>query len=231
MTCANCQAEMTTEVLEGHLGTSVSVDLCHACQMFWFDRRESLQLSPAAVLSLFRLIGDAQARPRPPLAAKPQCPRCGARLALTHDRQRNTPFQYMRCPAGHGRLVTFLNFLREKDFVRPLSAEQLAELRQSIKTVNCDNCGAPIDLAKASVCGHCGSPLSMIDMKQAGALVGALRAASVPREIDPAVLLRMERARRDIEASFDYRTAWMDEFPQNGLFGASLRALARLLKD
>ena len=57
-----------------------------------------------------------------------QCPRCRGRLRLTHDRQRNTSFTYLRCRNGHGRLTTFFDFLREKDFVKPLTAQQLADL-------------------------------------------------------------------------------------------------------
>ena len=53
------------------------------------------------------------------------------------------------------------DFLREKNFVRPLSADQLTALRQNVQSVNCSNCGAPIDLAKTSACGHCGSPLEV----------------------------------------------------------------------
>jgi Zn-finger nucleic acid-binding protein len=58
MTCPNCQAEMTERTLEGHLGTRVSIDVCEPCQAFWFDGRESLQLSPAATLQLFHIIGE-----------------------------------------------------------------------------------------------------------------------------------------------------------------------------
>jgi hypothetical protein len=50
--------------------------------------------------------------------------------------------------------------------VRPLSARQIAELRASVQTVNCSNCGAPIDLTLASACAHCSTPLSMLDLNQ-----------------------------------------------------------------
>ena len=62
--------------------------------------------------------------------------------------QRSTRFEYFRCPHDHGRLTTFFDFLKEKDFVRPLTPPQIAELRKNIQVVNCSNCGAPIDLAK-----------------------------------------------------------------------------------
>ena len=45
------------------LGRELSIDLCKPCQSFWFDGHESLQLSPGATLSLFRLIGEHVARP------------------------------------------------------------------------------------------------------------------------------------------------------------------------
>ena len=44
--------------------------------------------------------------------------------------------------------MTFVNFLLEKDFVHPLSPEQLEELRQRhIQVISCSTCGAPVDLS------------------------------------------------------------------------------------
>ena len=141
----------------------------------------------------------------------------------------------MRCPKDHGRLITFVEFLREKDFIRPLSAQQIEELRRNVQIVNCSNCGAPIDLTNSSSCGHCGSPLSMLDMKRAGALVAELREADRPdRPIDPALPLRLARARREVEAafaSFERGPGWFDDVSQGGLVGAGLSALARWLKE
>jgi Zn-finger nucleic acid-binding protein len=235
MTCPNCRAAMTTQILQGRLGTTVTIDLCLPCQVFWFDTFENLRLSPAAVLKLFHIIGEQSSAPRAATAANPVCPRCGAKLLPTHDQQHNTRFQYLRCPRDHGRLTTFVDFLREKDFIRPLTAQQIEELRQNVQVVNCSNCGAPIDLTKTSSCTHCGSPLSMLDMKQAGALVAALREAEQPnRPIDPTLPLQLERARRDVEAafaSFEHGPGWFDDVSQGGLVGAGLRSLARWLKQ
>jgi hypothetical protein len=226
---------MASQTLDGHLLTTVVIDLCLECQVFWFDSQESLRLSPGAVLTLFRVIGERALAARPPATSRPACPRCQVRLLPTHDRQRNTPFQYLRCPKDHGRLISFIEFLREKDFIRPLSAQQIADLRQSVPIVNCSNCGAPIDLAKSSACGHCGSPLSMLDLKQAGALVAALREADHPdRPIDPTLPLRLERARREVEASFatfERGESWLGDVTRGGLVGAGLSALGRWLKD
>ena len=139
-----------------------------SCQVFWFDTHESLQLSPGSVLKLFRLTGEYALAPASRAATSPACPRCGIRLLETHDMQHSTRFTYRRCPREHGRLITFVEFLREKDFIRPLSSEQIDDLRRNVQAVNCSNCGAPIDLAQGASCTHCGSPLSMLDMNQAG---------------------------------------------------------------
>jgi hypothetical protein len=194
---------MTALTLDGHLGTKVELDLCAACQVIWFDRLESLRLSPGATLSLFRTIGERKQTSPPPLGDPMKCPRCDLRLLLTNDRQRNTPFRYRRCAREHGRLITFFDFLREKDFVRPLSARQIADLRASVQTVNCSNCGAPIDLTLASACAHCSTPLSMLDLNQIEVMAAHLRRADeASRTIDPMLPERMKREKEAVESLF-----------------------------
>jgi len=214
---------MDAHTLEGRLGREVTIDLCLPCQLFWFDKRESIQLSPAATLRLFRLIGERGAGSRRPLPAELLCPRCRGPLGLAHDLQRSTRFQYWRCPAGHGRLTSFFDFLREKDFVRPMSREQIEKLKASVDSVSCSNCGAPIDLARGSSCSHCGSPLSMLDLEQAGRLVAQLREADrTGKPVDPGLPLEMEKARREVEQAF----ARMERQPGMSFdIGASLAAL------
>jgi hypothetical protein len=233
MDCPGCGAATASHSFEARLGRSVAVDLCLACQLLWFDRGESLQLSPASTLRLFRLIGEHGARKPRAAADERSCPRCGARLALAHDRQRNTPFQYWSCPEGHGRLTSFFDFLREKDFIRPLSPAQIEELRRNVQTVSCSSCGAPIDLGRGAACGHCGSPLSMLDLGQTERLLAQLKEADRSGQpVDPALPLRMERARREVEAafaSFETEPNWYAEVSAAGLVGAGLTALARWL--
>jgi ribosomal protein S27AE len=224
---------MTSQTLEGQLGAPVEIDLCTACQVFWFDRHESLQLSPGSTLKLFRLVGEQAASRRGPVSNEPHCPRCGAGLRLTQDKQRNTPFRYWRCGNEHGRLTTFFDFLREKDFIRPLSPAQVEELRRNVQAVNCSNCGASIDLARGSACGHCGSPLSMLDMEQAQRLIGQLRQAEPSvRPIDPTLPLQLELAKREVEkafASFERDEDWFGDVSSSGIVGAGLKALTRWL--
>lgn len=225
---------MTEHTLDAHMGRAVTVDVCAPCQSLWLDVRENLQLTPAATLAMFRVIGEHVAKPRPTDADIAKCPRCRGRLRKTQDMQRATKFGYLRCPNGHGRLMTFFDFLKEKDFVRALTPRQVTELRKNIRTVNCSNCGAPIDLAHGSVCGHCGSPLSMLDLDQAGRLVAQLRDADrSDKPVDPALPLALARARREAEEAFaglPKNEIWLEENLTLGLVGAGLTALVRLLK-
>jgi hypothetical protein len=220
---------MQAQTLDGHVGRAVTIDICLPCQSFWFDAHESVQLGPGGTLALFRLIGEHTGKRTFSNADLAKCPRCRARLRLTQDMQRATRFSYLRCPNDHGRLTTFFDFLREKDFIRPLTADQLRELRQNVQTVNCSNCGAPVDVAHASACAHCGSPLSMLDMRQAGALVAQLQKAEARERqpIDPALPLELLRARRQVEASFpqDRGTGWSTD-----LVEAGIQAVASWLK-
>jgi len=153
--------------LDARLGGKVTIDLCRRCEAFWFDGFESLQLSPASTLEIVKSIQSTTERASAPTVPVLRCPRCGGALALTHDLQNTTRFQYYRCPAGHGRFIGFVDFLREKSFIHPLTPDQIAELKEAVQVVNCANCGAPIDIAKSSVCAHCGSPLSMVDVAKA----------------------------------------------------------------
>lgn len=224
---------MTEHTLGGHMGTSVVIDVCLPCQAFWFDGRESLQLTPASTLTLFRVIGDEAATARHALPARTACPRCSLVLTPVEDMQRTTRFRYRRCPKLHGRFITFFDFLREKNFVKPLSAAQLADLRAHVQTVNCSNCGAPVDLATATTCSHCQSPLSMLDLKHAQSIVDGLRAADVDlAEVDPMLALERLKARRQSEHAFaqiDQGASWYRDASSAGTVGAGLIALGRWL--
>ncbi len=220
MDCPNCNAEMESMTVEGHLTGSLAIDVCAACQAFWFDKYEDLKLAPASTLRLIKFIGE-HTKGKPSVSPALHCPRCGSRLKSTHDMQRNTRFSYWRCDNEHGRFIGFLDFLREKDFIKPLSPQQLEELKKSVQFVNCSNCGAPIDLNAGSTCSHCGSPITMLDMKQPQELLAQLQAAAQPKPADPTLQLQLEQAKLEIEN--ELRSA-----PETGLH-ASLGAFARWL--
>ena len=141
----------------------VVLDFCFACRGIWFDQYESAQLTPGAVLELFRMIHERGAEIARPLGEPAHCPVCHGRLALTHDIQRTNRFTYHRCAAGHGRFTTYFQFLREKQFVRSLSAPEVERLRATLTQVRCSSCGAPIDIARDAACSYCHTPLAVLD--------------------------------------------------------------------
>lgn len=239
--CPSCRQRMTALSLDGHYGARIELDLCGACQAIWFDERENLRLTPGATLQLFERIHEAGGQTRRALDERMHCPRCALRLVVAHDRQRDTPFRYWRCPRRHGRFTTFFDFLREKDFVRPLSPAQIDELRTQVRSVNCSNCGAPIDLQLASACGYCRTPLSMLDFHQVERTIAALGEAEAKRaaaekmaQVDPSLPLSLLRERLHVERLFretDYRSGLgVGVWPATGLVEAGISALVGLLR-
>ena len=141
----------------------LTVDLCGACQAIWFDSFESVQLTPGATLDLFRAVHAAKPETPRALSQQLSCPRCETLLALTHDLQHTTRLTYYRCRYGHGRFTPFFQFLREKNFVRPLAHAELERLKASVRTIRCASCGAPVDIERSTVCRYCQAPIVALD--------------------------------------------------------------------
>jgi hypothetical protein len=219
---------MTSQSVDGHYGRTVTLDLCHPCGAFWFDLNESLALTPGAVLRLFVVIGERRDDRRPP-SESPTCPRCRHRLARTFDMQRATRFAYWRCPAEHGRFITFGEFLREKNFVRPLSAAELADLRANVTMIHCSSCAAPIDLERTSTCDYCRAPVSMLDAHQVEKVVGQLQRAEADRRtVDPTLPMRLLGDRLHVNRLFSGFDA-SDAGHAPGIVETGLAALAEFL--
>ena len=168
---------MRAHAFERKLGGEVSVDICLACRLIWFDPFESLQLAPGGLLELFKLIHAHQADAIHSNSDRMFCPRCHTALVLTHDLQRNARFTYYRCASGHGRVSAFYQFLREKNFVRNLSAGEVVRLKAEIKQVRCSGCGAPINLETDSACSFCKAPIAILDANAVCAALQGLAAA------------------------------------------------------
>ena len=162
---------------------------------------ESHQLTPGSTLALFKQMGEAVAEANRPLAARKACPRCQALLTRELDKQRSTTFEAFRCPAGHGRYMTFGAFLRAKNFVRDLTPAEIAELRRHVQSVKCTGCGAAVDVREHSACTFCRAPIAMIDPDQLQRTIAALQEKEALRPkplpgkgapgVDPALPLRL----------------------------------------
>jgi len=154
---------MQGQDLERHDHGAVRVHLCFACAGIWFDHLGSVQLAPAAVIELFKEIHAHRDEVRRPMAGRLSCPRCRDTLALSFDLGKAGRFSYFACHRSDGRYTPFFQFLREKQFVRSVTAPELKRIRCQVRQITCSECGAPIDLEHDSVCKHCHAPISFLD--------------------------------------------------------------------
>lgn len=178
----------------------VELDLCFDCHAIWFDQYESLQLTPGAVMTLFREIHEQPSRSARPLADRLPCPQCRKSLRLTNDIQRGTRIAYYRCAEGHGRLSTFTQFLREKNFIRDLTHAEIERLRASVKQVRCTSCGGPVDIARDAACPYCRAAVAILDPDAVARTLAELSAAERRRTTpDPAAALDALLAGQRIE--------------------------------
>jgi hypothetical protein len=161
--CPNCRQQMQARDFEHNYRGDVRVDLCLACGGIWFDHLESVELAPAAVIELFKEINAHLNDARRPLSEPLRCPRCEGRLSPSVDLCKSGRFSYFRCVRGDGRFTPFLQFLREKQFVRSLTTAELQRVRSQVRQISCSECGAPIDLEHASQCQYCQAPVSFLD--------------------------------------------------------------------
>lgn len=202
MRCPGCEAQAVSQAFDGHYGRVVVLDICGACQGLWFDEHELLQLSPGGTLALLRVVSDLRAATPAPHGDL-RCPRCGEALVATTDLQRNTRFHYARCPKGHGRFMTFFQFLRARSVVRTLSDAEVRSLREHVRQVNCSNCGGPVDVDRGASCGHCRTPISIVDPDALATALAALDAADSQRQtVDHALPIRLLQERLRVERAF-----------------------------
>ncbi|MEO8104671.1 MAG: hypothetical protein ABI790_19320 [Betaproteobacteria bacterium] len=204
--------------LETHLGLPVVIDVCWPCHLIWFDHQESMSLSPGSVIELFKRIHAARDAFRNVVGMQLACPTCSARLSATSDLARGGRFSYYRCAGGHGRLIAFTQFLREKNFIRSLQAHEIRALSVTVKQVRCSSCGAGVNIEKDSSCTHCGSPVAVLDEAAVEKALSTLHAKEVQRTTwDPARMNAMLTAsppglhgRHSSAAGKPMHDVWMD---------------------
>jgi hypothetical protein len=200
--CPNCREPMAAQSVEGYGALEpIEINACETCNLFWFDKLESVRLTPKAVIGLFQFIGKSGVARRT-IATNFRCPRCATALAVTHDLQRATRFTYWRCSRDGGQLITFNQFLRQKNFIRTPTPAELAKLRSTVRQIACSQCGAPIDLSTDSACPHCGTAVALIDPDGVTKALQELSASSAASAVSPD---KMREALSDaqINAIFD----------------------------
>jgi hypothetical protein len=179
---------------------SMEINACAPCNLFWFDKLENIRLTPKSVIELFQFIGKAGSARRT-IVSNFNCPRCTLPLALTHDLQRATRFTYWRCASDGGQLITFNQFLREKNFIRTPTPVELAKLRSTVRQITCSQCGAPVDLSNDSACPHCGSPIALVDPDGVTRALQELSVSAAPSASPEAIRAALSDAQ--INAIFD----------------------------
>jgi hypothetical protein len=222
---------MTELALDSRLGIAVSGEVCASCQAFWFDQSKDFQLSPRSTLALMKYIGEHTSPTKPTFRPDLFCPRCGGTLTLVHDIARNVRFTYWDCLNRHGHFIAFFEFLKEKNFIHPLSPREIQHLRDSVHTVNCSNCGASIDLQNNSACPFCKSPITMLDLKEQQQMLEQLKQAAEPKPVDPTLPLKLALAKTQTEQLFREHDDdwWQDARSSGDLVQAGLNAVARWL--
>ena len=196
--CPNCRQPMRTQDLERNDHGTVRVELCFTCAGIWFDHLASVELAPAAVIELFKEIQSHRDDSRQSLANQLTCPRCDGVLVLSFDLSKAGRFSYFRCLHGDGRFTPFFQFLREKQFVRSLTAAELQQVRSQVRQISCSQCGGPIDLEHSSECPYCHAPVSFLDPGAVEKAVQMWSEAESRRRIGPTpealagALLRMQ---------------------------------------
>jgi Zn-finger nucleic acid-binding protein len=217
MHCPSCSAGMEAIVLETHIGTPVTIDACWPCHLIWFDHLESASLSAGSVVELFKRIHAERDRSRNLVRMQTDCPICNTALQNTSDIAKGGRFAYSRCGNGHGRLIAFTQFLREKNFIRSLQPYEIARLAVKVKQIRCSSCGGPINLESDKACTHCGAAISVLDSDAVEKALLALqtreaeRVSPSPERIADALLAAETAARRSRQvASGTYQPhAWM----------------------
>lgn len=204
------------------------VSSCTSCNLFWFSDSTSIGLTPQAVLALFQFIGNAGAA-HTSLGTAFTCPDCRRSLQFTHDLARTMRFTYWRCATDHGQLITFGQFLAEKNMIRAPSAGELAQLRATLRQVSCSQCGGPIDLVTDSACPHCGAAVALIDPEGVANALRELQqgATSMPAQSQDNARTSISNAQ--IDALFSAQRMYADGDGNRDLIAIGAAAIGAVL--
>lgn len=231
LTCPGCRTAMAALEVERRPHGKQTIEICAQCHALWFDTMESLQLSSAGTLILFRAIHAAGTPAATLPTARLPCPRCDTPLDLTQDLQRATRFTYFRCRRGHGRFTPFVQFLREKNFIKPVTAAELERLKALVRVIRCASCGAPVNLEHDTACRYCRAPIAVLDTETVARTLRDLDQAAAKRadvnSPDAAAAAVMEGVRFERAMTIENRRT--DAAVGVDLIGVGLTVLAALV--
>ncbi|WP_374586256.1 peptidylprolyl isomerase [Pseudoduganella sp.] len=154
--------------LSGHYQRRVEIDTCAHCCLVWFDDTESVRLAGPGIAELVREIhGAMQAGGEHAhavsLARVQACPVCKAALKPVTDMTRFGRTVHLQCPNRHGYYQTYILYLAEKGFVRPLAWSDIRTMLAEGKEIFCASCGCPLPARPHDECPACRSAIGIID--------------------------------------------------------------------
>lgn len=163
--CSNCAQPLRVLALEGHYGREVEIDLCDSCCLIWFDTVETARLAGPGVAQLIGVIHEAMSgEPHShamTLAAAQRCAVCNAGLKTVFNFSRFGRTSQLQCLNGHGYYQTFMLYLAEKGFVRPMMWKDVAAVGG--RQLFCANCGAGLPPRPHEACPYCQSAVGVLD--------------------------------------------------------------------
>jgi hypothetical protein len=164
--------------LAGHYGTRVEVDVCDPCCLIWFDDVESVRISKPGIADLVKVVhaamsSDALHSGAASLAAVQHCPVCAAQLRQVYNATRYGRTSQLQCPHGHGYYQSYILYLAEKGFVRPIQWSDIRDLIDKAKELFCGNCGGNLELRPQESCPYCRSDIAVLDPGRLASAVGA----------------------------------------------------------
>lgn len=232
--CPSCQTPMTQAFYASKQGGRLELDFCFACQLIWLDQYESAQLAPTAVIDLFKQLTTAQpANANRAVLGNMHCIRCGDDLLETHDQVRSNKFVYHRCAGGHGRMIGFWHFLREKQFVRDLSSTERQQLSAQVAQVKCSSCGAAVDVRQHDCCQYCRAPLAILDRDAVAKVLAEYQEKASPTHAmqQADAIIANERRNQGVAngKSNQHRNIGLDSFDIADLVGDVLSGLLKTL--
>lgn len=186
--CSNCRRPMRVLDLSGHYQRPVQIDSCPHCCLVWFDDTESVRLAGPGIAGLVREIhGAMQAGGEHAhavsLARVQSCPVCGAALKSSANLTRFGRTTHLECPNGHGYYQTYILYLAEKGFVRPLAWADIRTMLAEGKEMFCASCGCPLPARPLEACPACQSAIGIVDPSR---LASAIERSSEPAAAPPA---------------------------------------------
>lgn len=180
--CSNCQSPMQRLNLAGHYHQVIDIDICGNCSLIWFDHTESVKLAGPGIADIVRVIHQGLSKKNNTVLSDAlPCPICQSRLNLVYNQTRFGRTRHLECPEKHGYFQSFVLYLAEKGFVRPMrwadvklhaSPDQTQE-----HSLFCAGCGAGLDGALYEACPYCSSSIGVIDPARLASAIDIQQAA------------------------------------------------------